>query len=86
MSIPMTRDETPDNRTRPTDEIDPMIPIMPREPSPDALPDTIPDGGETLTAETRHSRPRNTSYATEATQDTEEIVPFVPDLTGTDAE
>ena len=68
-------DETPrtTTETRPTDEIEPMIPILPSEPTPRT------DGGRPTT--TTPERPLDTSYATEHTRDTEEIVPFVADLT-----
>lgn len=82
MSIPMTRDT--DDNTRPTDEIAPMIPILPGEPARETPPDALSDGGEAVTPPPEGGRPRDTSYATEATQHTEEIVPFVPDLTGSD--
>ena len=67
--------ETPPSQTptRPTDEIEPMVPALPREPYRS-------DGGP----RTRHRRPRErpptTDYAHPATRDREEIEPLVPDL------
>jgi hypothetical protein len=53
------------------DDIEPIVPIMPSEPT--TLP--LPDGG-------RHtpSPPTRTDYAIDYERDTEEVLPLVPDL------
>lgn len=64
-------DTTPSQtRTRPTDEIEPMVPILPRDPYRS-------DGGPRRRG---RERPPATDYAAPATRDREEIAPLVPDL------
>ncbi|MFB6171807.1 MAG: hypothetical protein ABEJ23_04685 [Haloarculaceae archaeon] len=58
-------------RTRPTDEIEPMVPVLPRDPY-------RPDGG--ARRRRRRERPPATDYADPSTRDREEIEPLVPDL------
>lgn len=61
-------------RTRPTDEIDPIVPIMPRTYAADGgrEPDADPDDGP-------FDRPPRTDHAP-ADRDREAIEPLVPDL------
>jgi hypothetical protein len=68
----MTRTTDTETRTRPTDDIDPMVPIMPGT-------DICTDGGRSPT-ERAPERPLDTTYSTEYSRDTEEIAPMVPDL------
>lgn len=67
--------ETPHSqtRTRPTDEIEPMVPLLPRDPYRS-------DGGPRTRSRRTRDRPPATDYAAPATRDREEIDPLVPDL------
>jgi hypothetical protein len=69
----MRRTTDPETRTRPTDEIDPMVPIMPGH-------DIRTDGGRTPRPDRASERPPRTDYTTEYGRGTEEIAPMVEDL------
>ena len=69
----MTRTTDTEPRTRPTDDIDPMVPIMPRS-------DIRTDGGRVPTREPVRDRPASTDHTTEYDRGTEEIEPMAEDL------
>jgi hypothetical protein len=66
----MTRTTDTEPRTRPTDEIDPMVPMLPRT-------EIRTDGGRTAAPEPTPEPPLDTTYATEYDRGTEEIAPMV---------
>ncbi|MFC7226787.1 hypothetical protein N0B31_05175 [Salinirubellus salinus] len=69
----MTRTTDTETRTRPTDDIDPMVPIMPGR-------DIRTDGGRITRPERVPRRPPETEYTTEYGRGAEEIAPMVEDL------
>jgi hypothetical protein len=69
--MPRTTDTEP--RTRPTDEIEPMVPIMPSS-------DIRTDGGRIPPRDHTTEQPPRTDHTTAYGRGTEEIEPMVPDL------
>ena len=69
----MTRTSDTEPRTRPTDAIDPMVPIMPSD-------DIRTDGGRVPPRKRTPARPSRTDHATGYDRGTEEIEPMVEDI------
>ena len=69
----MTRTTDTESRTRPTDDIDPMVPIMPGD-------DIRTDGGRIPPRERSTTRPPRTEYTTGRDRATEEIEPMVEEI------
>ena len=69
----MTRTTDTEPRTRPTDDIDPMVPIMPGD-------DIRTDGGRTPPRTRPTGHPSRTDHTTEYDRGTEEIEPMVEDM------
>ncbi|ERG93096.1 MAG: hypothetical protein J07HQW1_03151 [Haloquadratum walsbyi J07HQW1] len=59
-------------QTRPTDEIEPMVPLIDDEET-QSIPTPTRDGGQ-------HERPPETEYATSYTRDVESILPGVAEF------
>lgn len=69
----MTRTPNTETRTRPTDDIDPMVPLMPGD-------EIRTDGGRIPPRESSTTRLRGTGHATAYDRGTEEIEPMVEDI------